>query len=510
MDRYSISGGVSIALLGFVVAQLIVGLTPTDDVVAFVFVGLVPLFLVFLLTIFGLSLAVGRYDRSFVSTVVRWCGIGTGATLFISALTLVGTAPGSFTDIAVLESQKFLSNFLAWGTTSGALVGLYAAHVNQQRDNLQNRANRLVLLNRLLRDRVINASFIIKGYAESLDDADEQAASVIARKAQQSIDTVEDIKYLSNTAETANRSVGDVALGEKLTAAVESVRSSHPEADYDVADIDPEITVQANEHLETVFRNLLENAVTHSNVDRPQITVSITTTRREATVAIGDDGPGLPAEKQRLLADGAITEYDDPTTGFGLNIVRLLVENFGGSIRTDVTDDGTTIEVTLQRHDGTEYSPDRDRWELVPAGLKTPQLLLAIATGLIAGVTMGLTMELFGDTIPTIGSLYGAENVVVGWIAHEFHSVVFGLGYAVILLVLPDSYVSGALRRIGIAVVLGIVLWAVAAGIVMPAWLLALGVQVPFPNLSLAILLTHIVWGATAGIVYHFGERLLD
>lgn len=53
----------------------------------------------------------------------------------------------------------------------------------------------------------------------------------------------------------------------------------------------------------------------------------------------------------------------------------------------------------------------------------------------------------------------------------------------------------------------GVVLWLVAAGVVMPVWLTLVGVPAQVPNLSLHGLVGHVVWGTALGLGYEAGRR---
>ncbi len=94
--------------------------------------------------------------------------------------------------------------------------------------------------------------------------------------------------------------------------------------------------VWANELLADVFSNIVENAIKHS---RGPVTIDINTGelvregRKYCTVAISDNGPGIPDElKGRLF-----TRFQRGTTramgkGLGLYLVKTLVESYGGMV----------------------------------------------------------------------------------------------------------------------------------------------------------------------------------
>jgi uncharacterized membrane protein YagU involved in acid resistance len=224
------------------------------------------------------------------------------------------------------------------------------------------------------------------------------------------------------------------------------------------------------------------------------------------TVEITDNGSGLPADQQVLLEAGEIAEFDDPTTGFGLNIVRLLVESFDGKIDTAVDERGTTISIRLKReHRETSATTGG---AITATGVSPSRIALAVGTSLIAGAAMGVGMVATGGDVPIIGALYGIENPVVAVISHEFHSVVFGLVYASLLSVMSGEMVRFR-RQIAVAVGLGLVLWLFAAGVVMPLWLRAVGIETTVPTLTVSGLVGHLVWALTLGTSYHYGDRWL-
>ncbi|MFC7026667.1 hypothetical protein ACFQH8_02330 [Halomicroarcula sp. GCM10025710] len=162
-DRFALSGLV-VAGLGFFLTRFTVTLAAYDDPTSFVIAGIVPLVLGLALAAFGVALVVGEFERSFVRTVTLWCLAGTTAMFLLVVLTLLGsTGPGGFMSA---RSQAYLSNFLIGGSVGGALTGVYAANTERQRYELRQEANRSVMVNRLLRDEVLNALTVIRGRVE--------------------------------------------------------------------------------------------------------------------------------------------------------------------------------------------------------------------------------------------------------------------------------------------------------------------------------------------------------
>jgi signal transduction histidine kinase/uncharacterized membrane protein YagU involved in acid resistance len=500
------ASGLVIALMGFFLTRFTVTLAADETTSQFLFAGIVPLVLGLSLAAFGVILTVGNYDPQLVRTTARWCLIGTVSMALLVALTLLGAQPDGMMNPDILREQTYLSNFMIGGAVGGTLTGLYAARNKRHRQELRQQANRLILLNRLLRDQVINAATAIKGHTGLLsEEYSQESVDVITRQSQSVIDTVEDVKYLSNTADKTDRTLGPTDVVACLEDELETARNRYPEATFELTVPDERIDVRANAQLEEVVRQLLVNAAEYS--EEPEIHLTVETTRSKAMIRVADNGPGLPAAQQKLLEQGEIAEFDDPTTGFGLNIVRLLVESYDGEIETIVDEGGTLITVDLSR---TESRPDPARGSsLTVPGVSPPEIVVAVGSALVAGAAMGIAMDTAGLGIPIIGALYGIEDLVVGVISHEFHSVVFGLLYAGILSAAPAAYSQGLRNRITIALGLGLCLWLIAAGLVMPLWLRLLGQPATVPMLTVPALIGHLIWGVTLGAVYHYGTAYL-
>jgi PAS domain S-box-containing protein len=89
------------------------------------------------------------------------------------------------------------------------------------------------------------------------------------------------------------------------------------------------------DRLEQVLQNLLTNAVKYSP-DGGEILVQVFDLGREARVAVGDQGPGIPAEVLPRLFERFYRAENEAGAqeglGLGLYITRALVEAHGGSI----------------------------------------------------------------------------------------------------------------------------------------------------------------------------------
>ncbi len=492
--------GLVIAGVGFFLTRFTVTLAVYEASVRFYLAGVVPLALGLGLAAFGVALAVADVDATLVRTTAMWCVVGLATMLVLVALTLLGATTGGVPDLATVRSRTYLSNFLIGGSVGGTLTGLYASRNRQQRDTLRQQTNRLEVLNRMLRHEVLNAVMVIQGYAD-LDDESSDAGAAIEEKSAAIERTVEEVKYLARGDDGPRETAVDV--DELLSESVARARERYPDVDLSVAAGGETPPVGADDRVERVFTHLVENAASVAET----VTVSTATTARSVRVAVRDDGPGLPSSQRRLLETGDIAEYDDPDTGFGLNVVRLLVEEYGGRIETDVGDDGTTVTVTLPRATAETTETGLGGPNPIAVRPSVPHLVVILGAALIAGVCYGVAAEAFGGSVGFIGIYYGVQNGVVGWIGHEFHSVVFAFAFASIASLLPDGHRDSVATYVAVGTAWGVVLWALAAGFVSPIWLRLLGFPAPIPSFSGMLLVAHLAWGSSLGLLTALGYR---
>jgi hypothetical protein len=125
----------------------------------------------------------------------------------------------------------------------------------------------------------------------------------------------------------------------------------------------------------------------------------------------------------------------------------------------------------------------------------------AVVASLAAGIVMGIPMQFVMGIMPTVGALYGWESVAVGWVAHLFHSVVFGVIFAGVVSLGPlEEYASRLPASAGVGVGYGVALWLFGAVVAMPLWLESAGLPNPgVPNLNPMSLGGHVVYGALLG-----------
>ncbi len=132
-----------------------------------------------------------------------------------------------------------------------------------------------------------------------------------------------------------------------------------------------------------------------------------------------------------------------------------------------------------------------------------------VGAGLIGGLVMGVLFSVLMTPVieNAIPALIGLSGGIAGWVVHMSISAVFGIVFVAAstqprLAAVGESL--GGVVSLGLAY--GVLLWVVAAGVVMPLWLSAVGFPSPppLPNLGLMGLFAHLVFGVVLGVSFHY------
>jgi len=121
------------------------------------------------------------------------------------------------------------------------------------------------------------------------------------------------------------------------------------------------------------------------------------------------------------------------------------------------------------------------------------------AGGLVGGGLMGLLMHFQMGIMEVVGGLYTLESVAAGWTFHMIHALLFGLVFSAALSASWfRKYDFGPIAITFLGVAWGVSLWMVAAGLVMPTWMNAVGLQGPMiPNWAEPSGIGHLVYGVS-------------
>lgn len=130
-----------------------------------------------------------------------------------------------------------------------------------------------------------------------------------------------------------------------------------------------------------------------------------------------------------------------------------------------------------------------------------------VLAGLVGGAVMGVIMTLLSpSTIEVaIPALVGLSGGLAGWVVHMSISAVFGVAFAALMVRTSlRRYADSVTGSTAAGLAYAVVLWLVAAGIVMPVWLDAVGFAAapPVPNLGTINLVSHLGYGLFLGAAF--------
>nr|WP_162354518.1 PAS domain S-box protein [Natrialba swarupiae] len=224
-------------------------------------------------------------------------------------------------------------------------------HVEYEQ-RLEEQRDRLDLLNQVVRHDVRNDMQVVHGRAQILedhidDDGQEHLREVI-HATEEAIELTKTARDLTETMLREEEDLKPISLDRECSSQIVEIRSQHDRAVIRTDGRLPTVDVQADEMLEAVFRNLLQNAIVHNDKGVPEVTVSADVHDETVHVNIADNGPGIPDNQKEEVFGKGEKGLDSPGTGLGLYLVKTLVENYGGEVWIEDNDpEGAVFVVTL-------------------------------------------------------------------------------------------------------------------------------------------------------------------
>jgi len=215
----------------------------------------------------------------------------------------------------------------------------------------------------LMRNEINNPLNDIIGLAEAIADpamAADQARALAARVKDEAFRLDRQIRNVFTAAELEAGEVRPFLARVDVPALVRDVieaywpaaRSRGLRLEFEEAGADPVLATDGA-LLHHVVANLVGNAVQHSSPPGP-VRVRVAATPDQVTIAVADQGPGIPAADQAALfepfriADEGIKTHRGQ--GLGLPVARNLAEVLGGVLRVESQPGrGSTFAVTIPR-----------------------------------------------------------------------------------------------------------------------------------------------------------------
>lgn len=274
--------------------------------------------------------------------VFVWC---YGGFSFMLVLSVWGHI-GSLLDGGV--SLSFASDFVVFTSLGGAfgvISGVNWGHATKNRLLAErNEAQRetLALLTRLLSHDIRNDLSLVQVHAETLrehvDGDGESSIDVI-------LDRIGETDQLLATANTLLKSLDeerDFAVFDVSTVLereVAVIADEFPAVTVET-DIPGGLRVEADDLIDQLFTNLLQNAVFHNDVEELTIQVTAERTDDQVHVVIADDGTGISPELRDSCFELGEQGPESDGDGIGLYLVSRLAEVYGGSVELDESPSG--------------------------------------------------------------------------------------------------------------------------------------------------------------------------
>ena len=224
-------------------------------------------------------------------------------------------------------------------TGENAVLG-YARDVTELKEyerTLEQQRDSLTLLNQVVRHDIRNQLMVVESYTELLEDSlpDDRSrtyARTVIEAAKQAAEITETAKDVTDVLLQVGAERTPMSLRDELTEQIETIRADQDRATVSVDGAIPDVTVLADDLLESVFRNLLTNAVVHNNEDVAEVAVSARVRGDAVRVSIADNGPGIAdRQKEQIFQEGE-KGLESGGTGVGLYLVKTLVDNYGGDV----------------------------------------------------------------------------------------------------------------------------------------------------------------------------------
>ncbi|WEL21609.1 ATP-binding protein [Halorhabdus sp. BNX81] len=238
---------------------------------------------------------------------------------------------------------------------------LITRDITQQKrreQQLEERTEKLAVINRLVRHDINNDIQLLIGWADGVSDHVDEEGQAYLDRIQNTCDHISELTtiardFVESIGSDTDLEYSSVNLRYILQSEVEKAERRHENLVVSVDGEVPKATVRGNELLSSVFGNLLSNAVRHNNGSEPRVNIRVEEGETDVRVHVADNGPGIPeATIDGIFGKGEMGP-ESPGTGIGLYLVHTIVDRFGGQVSVENTSDGLAGEKAAVAADST-------------------------------------------------------------------------------------------------------------------------------------------------------------
>jgi signal transduction histidine kinase len=226
-----------------------------------------------------------------------------------------------------------------------------AASLTSARRDINEREQRLGIVNRILRHNIRNDLNFIMGSlelvdgTESLSEKSHQQLASATEHAESVIEMAEKARYIQETAD--DTTVEPQNLGPLVRTVIEEVTEEYSTADVQFSGVN-DVTVLADENLDVALYEAIENGIVHQDTGSPTAVVSVSTpSETTAQIEIRNEGT-IPDLERYTFEKGEETPLEH-SRGLGLWLIKWIVENAHGSIEFPDSKAEARLQIELYR-----------------------------------------------------------------------------------------------------------------------------------------------------------------
>ena len=216
----------------------------------------------------------------------------------------------------------------------------------------QERTKQLAVLDRVLRHNLRNDMNVIFGNAERIANRVESSVSSLVEEIEAAgeglLELADKERQIAELV-TNSPPKRETELTDVVQRSADHCRGRYPDADLDVS-LPETVAVRTIPQIERAITELIENAISHSDRDRPRVTISSEIGEETVALRVTDDGPGIADQERKVLTGESEIDSVFHGSGTGLWLVKWIVTHSGGSLAFDENQPrGSVVTLTLPR-----------------------------------------------------------------------------------------------------------------------------------------------------------------